>query len=205
MADILVPVETYHLHNMFQKEIKHNERFDYDRVPAVLELCMQAGIHLSDEILYSSSSGLNDVDDAVARAQFASDHDMRLIAIETLKAWERLRCGVEKLLLVYPAKVCKHCSEVHVGPSGHKARLCGVFKYQSWRGTHFWRKAIVDDLVPPKIVWYRRPQDPPILKDEGRNYYGHAPAVVDLCTKAGVIPPAKYHCLMKVEGLSAPV
>lgn len=204
LSDILVPVETYHLHNMFQTEIRHDERFDYDRVPAVLELCMQAGVDPGDQILHSRSFGLNGVNDAVALAHSLSNHDIRIIAIDTLMAWEKLRSGIQKLLLVYPAKVCKDCLEVHVGPSGHKARLCGVFKYQRWRGTHFWRKANVDDLVPPKIIWHRRPQDPPVLMDEGRNYYGHAPAVVDLCTKAGAIAPSKYHCLMKVDGLSSP-
>lgn len=205
LSDILVPVETYHLHNMFQNEIKHDERFDYDRVPAVLELCMQAGVDLGDQILHSRSFGPNGVDDSVAGAQSASNHDTRIIANDTLMAWEKLRSGIQKLLLVYPVKVCKDCSEVHVGPSGHKARLCGVFKYQRWLGTHFWRKANVDDLVPPKIIWHRRPQDPPVLVDEGRNYYGHAPAVVDLCTRAGAIAPSKYHCLMKVDGLSSPI
>ncbi|CAN1843723.1 APO protein 4, mitochondrial [Linum perenne] len=112
------------------------------------------------------------------------------------------RSGVEKLLLAYPARVCKHCSEVHIGTSGHKARLCGVFKYESWRGTHFWQKAKVDDLVPPKVVWSRRPQDPPALSNEGRDFYGHAPAVVDLCAKAGAIVPTKYYCMMKVQGWS---
>ncbi|KAI3849874.1 hypothetical protein MKW98_026788 [Papaver atlanticum] len=35
--------------------------------------------------------------------------------------------GVQKLLLIYPAKACKFFDEVHVGSSGHKAGLCGVF------------------------------------------------------------------------------
>lgn len=138
------------------------------------------------------------------QADSLSDDDLMLLGRETLKAWEALRSGVQRLLLVYPAKVCEHCSEVHIGPSGHKARLCGVFKFESWRGSHFWKKAEVDHLVPSKTVWYRRPQDPPLLLDDGRNYYGHAPAVVDLCTKAGIIAPSKYHCMMKLEGLSAP-
>ncbi|KAJ8537995.1 hypothetical protein K7X08_014535 [Anisodus acutangulus] len=125
--------------------------------------------------------------------------DDNLMLLGRVKAWEALRSGVQRLLLVYPAKVCEHCSEVHIGPSGHKARLCGVFKFESWRGSHFWKKAEVDHLVPPKIVWYRRPQDPPLLLDDGQNYYGHAPAVVDLCAKAGVIAPSKYFCMMKLE------
>lgn len=201
MNDLLVPVETFHLHNMFQNVIKHQERFDYERIPAVVELSLQAGADPYDESIASS----NLVFDFVDGAESLTAHDLMAVASKTLGAWETLRSGVKKLLMVYPAKVCKYCSEVHVGPSGHKARLCGVFKYEGWRGAHFWKKAHVDDLVPPKVVWYRRTQDPPILVDEGRNYYGHAPAVVDLCTKAGIVAPTKYFCMMKVQGLSAPV
>ncbi|KAL3505278.1 hypothetical protein ACH5RR_035119 [Cinchona calisaya] len=209
LNDVLVPVETFHLKNMFQNVIEHNERFDFDRIPAVVELCWQAGAYASDDMLYSCSSNnsysVDGVGGAISGAESLSGLDMKFIACETLKAWETLRSGVEKLLLVYPTKVCQHCSEVHVGPSGHKARLCGVFKYESWHGKHFWRKAKVDDLIRSNTVWCRRPQDPPILRDEGRDYYGHAPAVVDLCTKAGAVAPSKYHCMMKLEGLTAPL
>lgn len=197
---ILVPVETFHLQNMFQNVIEHNKRFDYDRISAVVELCLQAGADPGNQSIHSTP----DVAKGMIGSNSLSNDDMRLLARGTLNAWETLRSGVGKLLLVYPVKVCKHCTEVHVGPSGHKARLCGVFKYESWRGTHFWKKAEVDDLVPPKIVWHRRPQDPPVLVDEGRGYYGHAPAVVDLCSKAGAIAPSKYSYMMKVDGLSAP-
>ncbi|KAL8138627.1 hypothetical protein V2J09_004628 [Rumex salicifolius] len=192
LNDIIVPVDTFHLDNMFQRVIKHDQRFDFDRIPAVVELCWQAGADPREE-------GDDDKHDILSR------DDLTLVAVKTLKAWETLRSGVEKLLLTYPAKVCKHCSEVHVGPSGHKARLCGIFKYERWRGAHFWERAGVDDLVPPKVVWRRRPQDPPVLVDEGRGFYGHAPALVELCAQAGGKPPVKYHYMMKVQGLAPPV
>ncbi|GAB4859462.1 hypothetical protein Ancab_010930 [Ancistrocladus abbreviatus] len=202
--DILVPVETFHLEKMFQDVIKHQQRFDFDRVPAVVELCRQAGADPHDPDLQPDSWTRLSSGDPVFVADVLSSDDLRSIAKETLGAWETLRSGMEKLLLAYPVKVCKYCSEVHVGPSGHKARLCGVFKYESWRGAHLWKKAEVDDLVPPKIIWHRRPQDPPVLLDEGRNFYGHAPAVVDLCARADVVVPSKYFCMMKVHGLAAP-
>ncbi|KAK6919382.1 APO domain [Dillenia turbinata] len=197
LNDILVPVETFHLHNMFQNVIRHNQRFDFDSIPAVVEICYQAGADPEDEILFhGGASGVNEADSL-------SSQDLRTIAMVTLRAWETVRTGVQKLLLVYPTKVCKHCSEVHVGPSGHKARLCGLFKYESWRGPHFWEKAMVDDLVPSKNVWWRRPQDPPVLLDEGCGFYGHARAVIGLCVQAGAIALSKYLCMMKVSGLSA--
>lgn len=205
LNDILVPVEAFHLHNMFQDVIKHQQRFDFERVPAVVELCLQAGADLTHKNFNSGSLTAGEFGGDVSGTESLSHDDLRVIANGTLKAWETLRSGVKKLLSVYPAKVCKYCSEVHVGPSGHRARLCGVFKYESWHGVHFWEKAKVDDLVPPKIVWRRRPQDPLVLLNEGRDYYGHAPVVVDLCSKAGAIIPSKYSCMMKVGGLAEPI
>jgi len=205
LNDILVPVETFRLDNMFQDVIEHDQRFDFDRVPAVVELCRQAGANIDDENLHPGMLDLDGGIDHIDGGEPFSPSHLMYIAKEILDAWEKLRSGVQRLLLVYPSKVCKHCSEVHIGPSGHKARLCGVFKFESWHGKHFWKKAEVDDLVPPKIVWRRRPQDPLVLVNEGRDFYGHAPAVVDLCTKTGIIVPTKYSCMMKIQGLSAPV
>ncbi|KAL5573290.1 hypothetical protein UlMin_022887 [Ulmus minor] len=202
LNDIIVPVESFHLRHMYQNVISHDQRFDFDRVPAVLELCRQAGADPNDESLYPSTANSDGNGGDVDGLDIVSPQELRSLANGTLKAWETLRVGVQKLMLVYPTKVCKYCSEVHIGPSGHRARNCGVFKYQSWRGTHFWKKAEVDDVVPPKIVWRRRPHDPPVLLDEGRDFYGHAPAVVDLCSKAGALVPSKYNCMMKIEGLS---
>ncbi|XP_068656997.1 APO protein 4, mitochondrial-like isoform X2 [Aristolochia californica] len=196
LNDILVRVESFHLDNMFQDVIEHEQRFDFYRVPAVLELCCQAGADIPGEILYATNE-IPETNNVTALTD-----ELRSVAQVTLFAWERLRLGVKKLLLVYPAKVCEYCLEVHVGPSGHRARLCGVFKYEGWRGTHFWKKADVDNLVPPKVVWHRRPQDPSVLLDSGRGYYGHAPAVVELCAQAGVNLPKTYHSMMKVKGLT---
>ncbi|ESW21955.1 hypothetical protein PHAVU_005G114000 [Phaseolus vulgaris] len=204
LNDILVPVETFHLNYMFQSVIRHNERFDFDRIPAVVELCWQAGADLQEENLNSSSWNLEAASESVPESQHLLPDDLASTANKTLTAWETLRSGVEKLLLVYPVKVCKYCSEVHVGPSGHKARLCGVFKYEGWKGAHFWMKANVDNLVPPKMVWRRRPQDPPVLVNERKDFYGRVPAVLDLCSRAGAVVPKKYNCMMKLQGLSGP-
>ncbi|RRT48743.1 hypothetical protein B296_00052868 [Ensete ventricosum] len=203
LNDILTPVESFHIKDMHQSIIKHDQRFDFRRVPAIVELCHQAGVEISDEVLYNCSPESPCSQGNTEKADVSSDEDIKLVAQVTLDAWERLRLGLQKLLLVYQVKVCEHCSEVHVGPSGHKARHCGVFKYESWRGSHMWKKAEVDDLAPPKMVWHRRPQDPPVLVDSGRGYYGHAPAVVELCMQAGARVPTKYFCMMKVHGLTA--
>ncbi|XP_043722996.1 APO protein 4, mitochondrial-like isoform X2 [Telopea speciosissima] len=205
LNDILVPVEAFHLQGMSQDAIKHDQRFDIERLPAVLELCCQAGANVYDECLYNNSSTSDNGKNDCVVAESLSQHELTSVAKLTLEALERLREGVQKLLLVYPAKVCKCCSEVHIGPSSHKAQLYGVFKYEGRRGTHLWKKAKVDDLVPPKVVWRQRPQDPPVLLDKGRDFYGRAPAVIELCLQAGATIPAKYFCMMKIQGLPPPL
>lgn len=205
LNDILVPVHSYHLKDMFQDEIKHDQRFDFARVPAVLELCHQAGAAIPDEALYKGDLVTTEVKGNNQQPARFSPDELTYIGERTLDAWEIMRAGVTKLLLVYPSKVCEYCSEVHIGPSGHKARMCGVFKFQRWKGMHKWKKAGVDDLVPPKIVWHQRPHDPPVLVDGGRDYYGHAPAVVELCAQVGARVDPKYHCMMKTHGLAPPV
>ncbi|KAI3986619.1 hypothetical protein MKX01_014157 [Papaver californicum] len=118
LNDIIIPVEAFHL-NKFPDIIKHDQRFDFDRIPAVLELCSQAGADIFDQTLHS-----------IGKDSFSSDvstslPELTYLAVRTLKAWEDMREGVQKLLLVYPAKVCKFCDEVHVGPSGHKVGFVG--------------------------------------------------------------------------------
>ena len=85
---------------------------------------------------------------------------------------------------------------------GHKARVCGIFRHEGWRGAHWWKKAEVDDLIPPKVVWHQRPHDPQVLVDSERGFHGHALAVVELCMQAGARVPNKYFCMMKLHWLA---
>ncbi|KAG6413051.1 hypothetical protein SASPL_125750 [Salvia splendens] len=110
--DVIVPVEVLHPQKIFPDV---NERFDHQCIPAVVELCLQVGVDVSDP-------------------------------------------RVHKLLRGHPVRVCKFCKEV---------------------------------------------QDARVLVDQGRKYYGHAPAVVDLCSKAGALVPPKYLCMLKVNGFTA--
>ncbi|KAJ8439638.1 hypothetical protein Cgig2_021650 [Carnegiea gigantea] len=151
LNDILVPVETFQLKDMFQDVIKHHQRFDFESIPAVVELCWQAGVHPHDlDLQLPNCLSDSAVDAAFNEADIIPANELRTIANRTTRAWETLREGVEKLLLVYPAN------------------------------------------------------DLPALLDEGRDFYGHAPAVVDLCGKAGASLPPRYFCMMKAPGLPGP-
>lgn len=46
--DVVVPVEAFHLVDRLQKPIMHDDRFKHERIPAIVELCIQAGLDLPE-------------------------------------------------------------------------------------------------------------------------------------------------------------
>ncbi|GAB4849041.1 APO protein 1, chloroplastic [Ancistrocladus abbreviatus] len=227
--DVLLPIESYHLYDPFGKRVKHETRFDYDRIPAIVELCIQAGVDLpgypscrritpirmvgkkiidrgscSDEPKPSctrNSLSLVDLDthNALSRFPPPSAPDVLQIAQETMDAFQTVSRGVRKLMKKYSVKACGYCSEVHVGPWGHNAKLCGEFKHQ-WRdGKHGWQDATVDEIFPPNYAWHVRDPKGPPLRTSLKRFYGKAPAVVELCMQAGAQVPEIYKPMMRLD------
>ncbi|KAH9608050.1 hypothetical protein KSS87_002334 [Heliosperma pusillum] len=229
MNDVLIPIESYHLFDPFGRRIKHETRFDYDRIPAVVELCIQAGVELPGypsrrrsrpirvlgkkvidlggyiEEPKRSTPGdsyalLNyDIQGALLRFPPPTTADLPKVAQETLDAYETVLKGVNKLMQKYSIKACGYCPEVHVGPWGHNAKLCGEFKHQ-WRdGKHGWQDAVVGEVLPPNYVWHvRDPRGPP-LNNTLKRFYGKAPSVVEVCWQAGAQIPDKYKPMMRLD------
>lgn len=227
--DILVPIESYHLFDPFGKRIKHDTRFEYDRIPAVVELCIQAGVdipeypsrrrtnpirmvgkkvierggHLEEPkpLPIAESSPIIDFDTYRACERFPRPplSEVPKIAQETIDAYEIVRKGVKKLMKKYTVKACGYCSEVHVGPWGHNAKLCGSFKHQ-WRdGKHGWQDATLDEVLPPNFVWHVRDTNGPPINAALKRYYGKAPAVVEVCVQAGARIPVEYKPMMRLD------
>ncbi|KAK2974045.1 hypothetical protein RJ640_006237 [Escallonia rubra] len=166
IEDILVQVEAYHLFDRLGIRIPHAERFSIARVPAAVELCIQAGVDLPEfptkrrrkpvkkkkksEFVDADESELPDLEPECPKTPLlaeipnaeivppSSAEATALIAKETLQAWERMGGGVNKLMKMHPVRVCGYCSEVHMGPSGHKAQNCGPHKHQQRNGQHGW-------------------------------------------------------------------
>ncbi|XP_011091964.1 APO protein 2, chloroplastic-like [Sesamum indicum] len=226
VEDMLVPIEAYHLYDRLGKRISHEERFSVPRIPAVLELCIQAGVDLPEyptkrrrkpvirigrkEFIDADESELPDPDPDAPKPEIlaeildseivppSSEEDTALLAEETLEMWEEMREGAKRLMKMYPVRVCGYCPEVHVGPTGHKAQNCGAHKHQQRNGQHGWQSAVLDDLIPPKFVWHVPDVNKP-LERELRNFYGQAPAVVELCVQAGTAVPEKYKPTMRLD------
>lgn len=227
--DVLVPIESYHLYDPFGRRIKHETRFEYDRIPAVVELCIQAGVDIPEypsrrrtkpvrmigkKVIdrggfveepkpwrSANSSSLVDLDTYGACGLYPPPplSGVARIAQETMDAYEIVRLGVEKLMRKYTVKACGYCSEVHVGPWGHNVKLCGEFKHQ-WRdGKHGWQDATVEEVFPPNYVWHVEDPKGPPLRGAVKRFYGKAPAVVELCMQAGAQIPCKYKSMMRLD------
>ncbi|KAL0438728.1 UNVERIFIED_CONTAM: APO protein 1, chloroplastic [Sesamum latifolium] len=226
--DVLLPIESYHMYDPFGRRIKHETRFNYDRIPAVVELCIQAGVELPEypsrrrtepirmigkkvtdiggfveepAICCPSGSGSQimelDTHQALVRFPPPNESAVPMIAQHTVNAYEKVKWGVTKLMKKYSVKACGYCSEVHVGPWGHNAKLCGEFKHQ-WRdGKHGWQDATVDEVFPPNYVWHVKDPKGPPLTSALKRFYGKAPAVVEVCIQAGARVPNRYKPMMR--------
>ncbi|CAA3007333.1 APO 2, chloroplastic [Olea europaea subsp. europaea] len=233
VEDVLVPVEAYHLYDRLGKRIRHEERFSIPRIPAVVELCIQAGVDLPEyptkrrrkpiiqigknEFIDADESELPDPDPDAPKPSIlaeipdteilppCSKEETVLLAEETLQAWEEMRGGATRLMKMYPVRACGYCPEVHVGPIGHKAQNCGAHKHQQRNGQHGWQAAVLNDLIPPRYVWHVPDMDKP-LQRELRNFYGQAPAVVEICVHSGADMPEQYKPTMRLDvGIPADV
>lgn len=227
VEDILVPVDAYHLYDRLGKRISHEERFSIPRIPAVVELCIQAGVYLPEyptkrrrkaiirvgknEFIDADESDLPDPKPESPQVPIlteipeseiippSSAEEKFILTEETLQAWERMRQGANKLMKMYPVRVCGYCPEVHVGSSGHKAQNCGAHKHQQRNGQHGWQRAVLDDLIPPRYVWHVPDVNGPPMKRELRSFYGQAPAVVEMCVQAGATVPEHYKPTMRLD------
>ncbi|XP_042005237.1 APO protein 1, chloroplastic-like isoform X2 [Salvia splendens] len=228
--DVLTPIESYHMYDPYGRRIKHETRFSYDRIPAVVELCIQAGIELPEypsrrrtepirmlgkKVIDiggyvdepkpfqpgSPGSQIVELDTYRALERFPPplEEEVPMVAQATINAYEKVRWGVTKLMRKYSVKACGYCSEVHVGPWGHNAKLCGEFKHQ-WRdGKHGWQDATVDEVFPPNYVWHMEDPKGPPLKSTLKRFYGKVPAVVEVCAQAGAHVPNKYKPMMRAD------
>lgn len=227
VEDIIVPVESFHLFDRLGSRLTHIERFSVERIPSVVELCIQAGLDLpqfatrrrvepvyyfgkqmfdpnEDEAIYDmkkteSNELLKFYEPSQQSNKLLSSEEIQNLAEQTYQAWNTMRQGARKLMRKYAVKVCGYCPEVHVGPFGHRARLCVAYKHQQRDGRHGWQAATIDDLIPPKYVWHVPDPHGSPLRNELRRFYGQAPAVVELCVQAGAETPEEYKPMMRLD------
>ncbi|BAF22110.1 APO protein 3, mitochondrial [Oryza sativa Japonica Group] len=222
----------YHLFDRVGKpRVSHKEKYDVPRLPAILELCIQAGVDVErypakrrTRPVYSIEGRIvdfepdDDEDDSAddtgpSLPSLAADEAGKMeeemtvceLGARTLQSWLDMRAGAARLMGKYGVVTCGYCPEVQVGPKGHKVRMCKASKHQQRDGQHAWQEATVDDLVRPNYVWHVPATGhggdggAPPLANELKRYYGKAPAVVELCVRAGAPVPAQYRSMMRLD------
>ncbi|XP_030948787.1 APO protein 3, mitochondrial-like [Quercus lobata] len=229
---ILPLVESFHLYDWVGRAVSHNEQLQVDRIPAIVELCVQAGFDIPEYPtrrrtfpIYSLVGKIIDFERRFPKEdtpgkdintygfwdkkkksseedKFFDLHsnDVQAIAVQGMEAWERMRSGASKLMKKYAVQTCGYCSEIQVGPKGHKVRNCQAFKHQMRDGQHAWQEATVDDLIPLVYVWHVRDRHSgePLVNGLKR-YYGMLPAVVELFAQAGAYVGDHYAGVMRED------
>uniref|UniRef100_A0A0E0LMY4 APO domain-containing protein n=1 Tax=Oryza punctata TaxID=4537 RepID=A0A0E0LMY4_ORYPU len=225
----------YHLFDRVARpRVSHKEKYDVPRLPAILELCIQAGVDVDryptkrrTRPVYSIEGRIvdfeqDDEDDSAddtgpspapspscssslpsRAAAMTEEMTVSELGARTLQSWLDVRAGAARLMRKYGVITCGYCPEVQVGPKGHKVRMCKASKHQQRDGQHAWQEATVDDLVRPNYVWHvpagHDGDGAPPLANELKRYYGKAPAVVELCVRAGAPVPAQYRSMMRLD------
>ncbi|XP_062096503.1 APO protein 3, mitochondrial-like [Humulus lupulus] len=228
---VLPVIESFHLYDRIGRAVSHNERLEVDRIPAIVELCVQAGVDMLEHPtrrrtcpVYSVSGRIVDFEKKFPKEESLGEDihaygfwerkslahhnksiefnfdDLHAIAARGMEAWEAMRYEGSKLMEKYVAHTCGYCSEVQVGPKGHRVRNCQAFKHQMRDGQHAWQAATIDDIVPPVYVWHVKDfkREEPLEHSLSR-YYGKLPAVVELFARAGARVDEKYTSLMRED------
>ncbi|KAK9144397.1 hypothetical protein Sjap_004300 [Stephania japonica] len=225
IADVVRFPHCYHLDDRVGKpRVIHKERFTVQKLPAIVELCVQAGLDLEDyptrrrtKPVYCVEGRIVDLESGteVESQSYAHyslsqsrDTDEQLMCLsevsaKTLDSWFEMRTGAMKIMEKYSVQTCGYCPEVQVGPKGHKVKACRGAKHQSRAGMHAWQEATIDDLIRPNYVWHvKDPHASSPLDNSLKRYYGKAPAIVELCVQAGASVPDEYRSMTRIDVVS---
>ncbi|KAL8111527.1 APO protein 3, mitochondrial-like [Apium graveolens] len=232
LKNVLPVVKSYHLYDRIGRAVSHNERLQVDRIPAILELCVQAGVDILEyptrrrkfPVYYVAGriiefekrfpndlASVKDINEygfwenrkkliCDEKYKASTNDDLQGIAVRGMEAWEKMQLGATKLMQKYAVQTCGYCSEVQVGPKGHRVRQCQAFKHQMRDGQHAWQEATLDDLIPIVYVWHvKNPHNNELLVDSLKRYYGKLPAVVEMFAQAGACVGDNYCSLMRED------
>ncbi|XP_031484431.1 APO protein 3, mitochondrial-like [Nymphaea colorata] len=99
IEDVLPIVESFHLYDRLGRAVSHKERVDIDRLPAIVELCIQAGIDLPEYPtrrrvipVYSISGKIIDFE-----RRYPRDGPMSTEEIQASGFWEKRRKSLQSI------------------------------------------------------------------------------------------------------------
>lgn len=223
-SEVIFFPKSFHLFDRAARpRVTHDDRWSHPRIPAIVELCIQAGVDLPafpatrrTKPVYSMDGRIVDFEQPTTNQgqerheegeEIEEEEDMDILiddgdhgaelANRTVGSWVAMIEGAAEMMKRYMVWTCGYCEEVMVGPKGHKVRKCRGSKHQNRDGLHAWQEAAIEDLVGPNYVWHVR--DSPLLHNCLKRYYGKAPAVIELCVQAGAHIPDQYRSMMRLD------
>ncbi|KAK4365309.1 hypothetical protein RND71_016667 [Anisodus tanguticus] len=195
--DVLIPFESYHMYDPFGTRIKHETRFNYDKFPAVVELCIQAGVDLPGypsrrrtKPIRMIGKKVIDIGGLVEEPRPSVDRTA-ILDLDTHRSFERFDPPLESELVgtvrrsMWGLGVTMLSSVANLNTNGGTENMAG--KMQLWM-TYF-----------PQIMWHVQDPKGPPLRSALKRFYGKAPAVVEVCMQAGAQISQKYKPMMRLD------
>eukprot|EP00897_Mesotaenium_endlicherianum_P003876 jgi/Mesen1/3516/ME000197S02540 len=214
VGDLFPETESFHAADRFEREIRHAERFQVARIPAIVELCIQAGVDVPEHPTVRRTAPIR----FLGRRKYVLEHERddqshpRPPAVALPPTIGNRQAASPLPPVGGAGEQGRGAGQLReggggagegageeVGAVGGEVQLCGAKKHQWRKGMHGWQPALLDDIVPPVYVWHVRDPAGPPLQGRLRAFYGMAPAVVELCTQAGVEIPEKYEQVMRLR------
>ncbi|KAF2311637.1 hypothetical protein GH714_025431 [Hevea brasiliensis] len=211
VQDVVFFPKCFHLYDRVGKpRVGHSERHSVPRIPAIVELCIQAGVNLEKlptrrrtKPVYSMEGRIVDFELVAETNEIKNSH------FENIDPLVSSNFGTEFDGVTTNFELEKNTdnsdesndrpAERDLSPKGHKVRMCKATKHQSRDGQHAWQEATIEDLVGPNYVWHVRDLNGPSLDNKLKRYYGKAPAVVELCVQTGTPVPDQYRSMMRLD------
>ncbi|KAH0452677.1 hypothetical protein IEQ34_019976 [Dendrobium chrysotoxum] len=199
VKDIVGFAYCYHLFDRVGKpRVGHKERLDVPKLPAILELCIQAGLNLDDYPTKRRIAPVYSIDGRIVDFEThkeddsITDHLLVPVSFIDSISEEEENMNLNELAM----KTLRSCSGWTKGTQGEDVQSCKA-SVSRWTacmaGSHY------DDLIKPNFVWHvKNPKGPP-LANVLKRYYGKAPAVVELCVQAGAPIPKECSSMMRLD------
>ncbi|OMO52370.1 hypothetical protein COLO4_37254 [Corchorus olitorius] len=195
----------FHLYDRVGKpRVVHDERHSVKQIPAILELCIQAGVDVEKypskrrtKPVYSIEGRIVDFESAAVMDEMESKLFPQNLEVGILTSDS---VGFEMLT---DSHLELHDEEKNLKELSTRTMvswfemIAGVKKimekYTVWTCGYCPEiQATIDDIVGPNYVWHVRDLNGPPLRNELKRYYGKAPVLVELCIQAGAPVPDQY-------------
>ncbi|KAL8481541.1 hypothetical protein ACS0TY_027881 [Phlomoides rotata] len=195
----------HHIRSELVIAVSHNEWLQVDRIPAILELCIHAGVDIPeyptrrrDFPVYRVAGKIIDFEKKFPENDL-SGNDINHSGFWGKKKKKGLKDDQKSLNLPYDD--LKGFADQ--GMEVLEKFRCGVIRLMKKYAVKTCGEATFDDLFPPVYVWHVPKTHNTLLIDGRKIYYGKLPALVEMFAQAGAEVGENYRGMM-IEDVVVP-